>query len=137
MDEDSMSDGQWARTSQGRSAGWRGRGPCVTARRRERVGVDSMRSAAKLSRILLAAVLVASAIGTARGQSAPPPGAWTEKDPPRGWVIVRTANFEVQAEIAEPRARRLAQFLQGLRSQFEALWPPGRKPVPQVVKVFA
>jgi hypothetical protein len=96
-----------------------------------------MRSAADLSRILLAATLVACALGTARAQSAPPPGAWTEKDPPRGWVIVRTANFEVQAEISEPRARRLAQFLQGLRSQFEALWPPGRKPVPQVVKVFA
>lgn len=96
-----------------------------------------MRSAADLSRILLAAALVASALGAARGQSAPPPGAWTEREPPRGWVIVRTADFEVQAEIAEPRARRLAQFLQGLRSEFEALWPPQGKLGRQVVKVFA
>jgi hypothetical protein len=96
-----------------------------------------MRIAADLSRILLSAALVACALGTARGQSAPAPGAWTERDPPRGWVIVRTADFEVQAEIAEPRARRLAQFLQGLRSEFEALWPPSGKTGRQVVKVFA
>ena len=92
-----------------------------------------MHSVGKLSRMLVVAALAAT---VARTQSAPSPGEWTEKDPPRGWVIVRTASFEVQAEISEPRTQRLAQFLQALRPQFEALWPQELRKGRQVVKVF-
>jgi hypothetical protein len=93
-----------------------------------------MHSAVDLSRMCLVAAL---AVAAARAQSAPSAGEWTERNPPRGWAIVRTADFEVQAEIGETRAQRLAQFLQALRPQFEVLWPPDRRPKRQVIKLFA
>jgi hypothetical protein len=97
-----------------------------------------MHTATRLSRTSLAlAALVAVSLGFARAQSEPPPGLWRERQPLPGWVVVRTPSYEVQAEIGEPRAHRLADFLQGLRPHFEALWPARPRAERLVVKVFA
>jgi len=97
-----------------------------------------MHTVTALSRTSLLRALVLVALwGGASAQSDPPAGPWKEHKTPEGWVVVRTTNYEVQSEVGEPRARRLADFLQGLRPHFEAFWPPRPRPTPLVVKVFS
>ncbi len=87
---------------------------------------------------MLLALVVCALEPVPRAQSEVPAGRWSERRPPPvGWVVVRTGSFEVQAEIGEPRARRLSDFLEALRPHFEALWPPRPRLERQVVKVFA
>ncbi len=111
-------------------------GSPVAARRRERLR-DSMRIRAGLSRSCALAALAVALPGAAAAQSGPPAGAWRARDTPPGWSVARSPDYEVQSEVGQACAERLAAFLQALRPRMEALWPPRPRAEPLVVKVFA
>ncbi len=91
------------------------------------------RRAPRLPRALLAALV---ALAAAPDEDAVRPGPWSARDVPEGWVVTETDAYQVQSEVGEDKARRLAEHLEGLLPAYRELLPDRRRLPTLVLKVF-
>ena len=64
------------------------------------------------------------------------PGKWNPKDAPPGWIVIETEHYQVQSQVGEAKARRLAGHLEAMLDQYQEFLPFRKRIKDFVLKIF-
>ena len=85
--------------------------------------------------LLLLAALPGTAMA-APGDERVRPGEWSKRKVPDGWVVVETDHYQVQSQVGEAKARRLADHLEAMLDVYGEILPFRKKLPTFVLKLF-